>query len=137
MLTVLIDWIASISVPSGAGGRPALAGATVLAAPCVTTADGDRDGLPTVILEAMACGVPVVSTPISAIPELVVEGETGLLVAERDAQALAEALVRLADAPDLVVKLTRAARAAVEEHHDHGRNAARLAGLFREGSRCD
>ena len=53
--------------------------------------DGNRDGLPTVLIEAMALGVPVVATPVTGIPELVADGVTGLLVPERDPAALANA----------------------------------------------
>ncbi|MEO1208329.1 MAG: glycosyltransferase [Cyanobacteria bacterium J06638_20] len=63
--------------------------------PCVVTEDGDRDGIPNVLLEAMATGLPVVSTDISGIGELVQSGHNGLLVPERDAVALADALQRL------------------------------------------
>jgi glycosyltransferase involved in cell wall biosynthesis len=63
--------------------------------PCVVTEDGDRDGIPNVLLEAMATGLPVVSTDISGIGELVQSGHNGLLVPERDAVALADALQQL------------------------------------------
>ncbi|MEB3355902.1 MAG: glycosyltransferase [Synechococcales bacterium] len=63
--------------------------------PCVVTEDGDRDGIPNVLLEAMAMGLPVVSTNVSGIGELVQSGENGLLVPERDALALADALETL------------------------------------------
>ncbi|HET6694179.1 MAG TPA: glycosyltransferase, partial [Pedococcus sp.] len=55
-------------------------GAAALAAPCVVGADGNRDGLPTVVLEGLALGTPVVATPVTGIPEAVVDGRTGLLV---------------------------------------------------------
>jgi glycosyltransferase involved in cell wall biosynthesis len=104
--------------------------ADAFAAPCVTTPSGDRDGLPTVILEAMAAGVPVVATPVTAIPEIVRDGETGLLVPERGWERLADALAALHADRGLGLRLARAAREAVSELHDHARNAARLAKLF-------
>lgn len=63
--------------------------------PCTTAADGDRDGLPNVILEAMAMGLPVISTPTSAVPEAVEHGRTGLLVEPGDAVPLAAAIEHL------------------------------------------
>jgi len=103
------------------------AGATVFALPCVVAADGDHDGLPNVLLEAAACGVALVSTPVGGIPELVRDGETGLLVPERDPAALAEAVKRLlADAP-LRAKLAAAARRDVEQRFGIEANVRRLA----------
>jgi glycosyltransferase involved in cell wall biosynthesis len=70
-------------------------GAAVLAAPCIVGSDGDRDGMPTVLLEAMAVGTPCVATNVTAIPELLTPGDAGLVVPERDPHALAGALERL------------------------------------------
>lgn len=107
-----------------------LRGAAVFAAPCVVGADGNRDGLPTVLLEAMALGVPCVSTPVTGIPEAIADGETGLLVAEHDAPGLAGALGRLLDDELLRVRLARAARARVEDRFDVDRNAAAMRALL-------
>jgi glycosyltransferase involved in cell wall biosynthesis len=67
---------------------------------CRIAADGDRDGLPNVLMEAQSQRLPCISTTVSAIPELIVSGETGLLVPAGDARALAEAISRLIAAPD-------------------------------------
>ena len=85
-----------------------VAAAGVLAAPCVHAADGDRDGLPTVLLEAMAVGTPCVSTPVAGIPEAVLADRTGLLVGERDPGALARAIERVLDDAALRVRLATA-----------------------------
>jgi glycosyltransferase involved in cell wall biosynthesis len=103
--------------------------AAVLAAPCVVGADGNRDGLPTVLLEALALGTPAVATPVTGIPELIRHGRTGLLVPERDPAALAAALARLLDDPALAARLAAAGRALVESSFDVERNAARLRDL--------
>src|SRR5436309_227413 len=84
--------------------------ATVFTLPCVVLDNGDRDGIPNVLVEAMRLGLPVVSTAVSGIPELVVDEETGLLVPPRDTEALASALARLPD--DAELRARRAAGAA-------------------------
>jgi colanic acid/amylovoran biosynthesis glycosyltransferase len=104
--------------------------AAVVAAPCVIGTDGDRDGLPTVLLEAMALGVPCVSTTVTGIPELVRDGVTGLCVPPRDPQALAAALERLLDDADLRVDLATRARRSIEQDFDIRRNAAHLREWF-------
>jgi glycosyltransferase involved in cell wall biosynthesis len=108
--------------------------AAVVAAPCVVGADGNRDGLPTVLIEAMAVGVPVVATPVTGIPELVEDGVTGLLVQEGDPDALAHALERLLADEALAQDLAAAARRRVEERFDLGHNVARLRQLFEEAT---
>jgi glycosyltransferase involved in cell wall biosynthesis len=78
--------------------------------PCVWAADGDVDGLPQMLMEAMACGVPVVSTRLVGIPDLVLHEQTGLLVEPGDSTALADVIARLAASPALREELARAAR---------------------------
>lgn len=102
----------------------------VLACPCVTGRDGNRDGLPTVLLEAMALGTPAIGTDVTGIPELVRDGETGLCVPEGDPEALADGLARLLASHELRDRLSRAARTAIERDFDITRNAARLRSLF-------
>jgi colanic acid/amylovoran biosynthesis glycosyltransferase len=76
-----------------------LAHATVFVLPCTREADGGMDNLPTVIMEGMAAGLPVISTPLGGIPEMVEDGANGELVPERDPAAIATALERLFDDP--------------------------------------
>ncbi len=78
----------------------ALSRAHVFIAPSVTSLSGDMEGIPTVLMEAMASGMPVVSTRHSGIPELVEEGVSGRLVAEKDVEALAQAILGMIDASD-------------------------------------
>lgn len=96
--------------------------------PAVVTPDGDRDGIPVVLMEAMVRGVPVVSTPVSGIPELVEHGRTGWLAPAADPVALADTITRVLALPaserDAV---TTRARSKVLEEFDVGRNAAALA----------
>jgi glycosyltransferase involved in cell wall biosynthesis len=107
-------------------------GADVLCLPCRVLSNGDRDGIPNVLVEAMSCGVAVVSTPVSGIPELVQDGVNGLLVPENDPQALADALRRLHEDRELLGRLARAGRETVRERFDGDRLAAELASLFKQ-----
>lgn len=100
--------------------------------PCRVLADGDRDGIPNVLVEAMAAGVPVVSTRVSGIPELVRDGANGILVEPEDAGALADALARLATNEGLRRTLAEGGVRTVREHFDGRRLAESLAALFRE-----
>jgi colanic acid/amylovoran biosynthesis glycosyltransferase len=104
--------------------------AAVVAAPCVEGLDGNRDGLPTVLLEAMALGAPCVSTAVTGIPELVEDGIAGLLIPQRDAGALANALLRILKHPELGRSLAVRARRRIEADFDIQRNAAHLRRLF-------
>ncbi|MCE6958615.1 glycosyltransferase [Cereibacter sphaeroides] len=89
------------------------------------------EGLPTVVMEAMAAGRPVIGTMVAGVPELVLPGETGHLVPAGDAQALAAAIERLAATPlETLAEMGHAARLRVLERHDINREAARLAQLF-------
>lgn len=90
------------------------------------------EGVPVVLMEAMAMGVPVVATRVMGIPELVDHGVTGLLVAPTRADALADALALLADAPALRRELARAGREKVVREFNLGRSAQRLRDLFQE-----
>ncbi len=107
-----------------------LGDADLLVAPSVPTAAGKREGLPVVLIEAMAAGVPVVASHLSGIPELVENDVTGLTVPPADAIALADAIERLAAEPALRERLACAGRARVEAEFDLARNARRLIGLF-------
>lgn len=91
--------------------------AHLFVAPSVTAADGDMEGIPVSLMEAMACGLPVVSTYHSGIPELVVDGVTGFLTPERDVDALALALQHLVEHPARWPAMGAAARAVVERQH--------------------
>jgi colanic acid/amylovoran biosynthesis glycosyltransferase len=88
--------------------RSRLAGATLFVLPCIAEPSGAMDNLPTVIMEAMAAGLPVVSTQIGGIPEMVVENETGLLVSPNDPSALADAIEKLLVDPALAKKFGQA-----------------------------
>ncbi len=100
--------------------------AAVFALPCVVGADGNRDGLPTVLLEAMAMGVPPVSTDLTGVPEIVDDEVNGLVVPQNDPAALAAALARLLADPALREHMGQAARAKAARDFDLHQNAAVL-----------
>jgi len=104
--------------------------AAVFALPCRVAADGDRDGIPNVLLEAVASGVPVVSTPVSGIPELIECDRSGLLVEPNHPGMLADALDRILESPELRARLTEAARAKLAAHFSLDHCSARLLALF-------
>jgi glycosyltransferase involved in cell wall biosynthesis len=104
--------------------------ATVFVLPCVVTEDGDRDGIPNVILEAMKARVPVISTPVSGIPEVVRDGETGIVVPERDGRAIADGVERVLEDVEFVDAITESAQQLVEAEFDLDRNVSRLLAEF-------
>lgn len=108
--------------------------AAVFAAPCIVGRDGNRDGLPTVLLEAMALGTPCVSTDVTGIPEVVRDGHTGLCVAQEAAGPLADALGSLLANSDKRVRLARNARALIDAEFDVHRNAGAVRRLFDPGT---
>jgi glycosyltransferase involved in cell wall biosynthesis len=103
----------------------------ILVAPSVPTAGGKREGLPVVLIEAMAAGVPVVASHLSGIPELVENDVTGLTVPPGDSGAIADAIAGLAADPALRTRLAEAGRARVAADFDLDRSARRLISLFR------
>jgi len=104
--------------------------AAVFAAPCVVGRDGNRDGLPTVLLEAMALGTPCVSTPVTGIPEVIQDGVTGLLAPERDPRELAAAVGRVLDDRQLAAMCAQNGRALMEGAFNLTQNAALLRQQF-------
>lgn len=96
----------------------------------IVAQNGERDGLPNVILEAMAYGVPVVASNLTAIPEAVTDGETGLLAAAGSPQELAAQLERVLSDDELRTRLTRNARRLVEDEFDLMKNTVQLGALF-------
>lgn len=101
-------------------------GAHVVAAPSIIDSSGDRDGLPNVVLEAMASGRAVIASDVSAISSAVVNEETGLLVPPGDPLALASALERVATNISLCAELGRRARKRVEQDYEVGRCTERF-----------
>jgi colanic acid/amylovoran biosynthesis glycosyltransferase len=109
-----------------------LQSADVFLAPSVTGTDGDIEGVPVAILEAMAAGLPVVSTHHSAIPELVADGRSGFLVEEHDVDGLARRLSELATDLDLRMRMGAAGASIVATEFDINVLTDRLEGFYRD-----
>jgi glycosyltransferase involved in cell wall biosynthesis len=106
--------------------------ASAFCLPCRVLDNGDRDGIPNVLAEAMACGAPVVTTPISGIPEIVRDGVNGLFVQPDDPESLAAAVMRLREDRALASRISEEAAATVQRELDGERLALTLQSLFRE-----
>jgi len=104
--------------------------ADIFLAPSVTSKDGDQEGTPTVIIEAQARGLPVLSTRHSGIPEMVQDGISGFLIPERDSEALAEKLKLLCQHPEMRGEMGKAGRDWVERHHDINKLNDQLVRLY-------
>ncbi|MDQ0866981.1 glycosyltransferase [Arthrobacter globiformis] len=101
----------------------------VFVAPCVVAADGNADGMPTVLLEAMATGAPCISTAVTGIPEVVHNGRTGILTPPGDPHLLAQAIRRMSAPSTNRVSLARNARALIERDYDVRNQAEMLRAL--------
>ena len=108
--------------------------ADIFALASTTDAEGATDVFPTVILEAMASARPVVSTRLAGIPELVVDGETGMLAPPGDSSALAHALGQLLRDPDLRSRFGNAGRERIEQHFRIEQTVAPLMEMFERSS---
>ncbi len=104
--------------------------ATVFCLPCIIGDDGNRDALPTVLLEALAMGLPCISTPVTGIPEILDQGRVGRLVPERDSGAVTTALCELLDAPEQRLEFARLGRTRAEELFDARSAGETLKGWF-------
>ena len=109
--------------------------ATTFCLPCRVLDNGDRDGIPNVLMEAMACGVPVITTTVSGIPEIITDGVNGQLVPPDDPEALAAALLCLDRDPQLARRLALEGQDTVRERFDGEVFASSLSALFREAVR--
>ncbi|WOD39268.1 glycosyltransferase [Nodosilinea sp. E11] len=104
----------------------------ILLAPSITASDGNQEGIPVALMEAMAMGLPVVSTYHSGIPELVEDGQCGYLVPEQDVDSLTEKLKQLVQQPELWLAMGTAGRQKVEREYNIHRLNAQLADLFEQ-----
>lgn len=89
---------------------------TVYCLPCVWASDNDADGLPQMLMENMACGLPAISTRLVGIPDLILDGETGLLVEPNNAEQIADAIQKIAADPALAKRLAENGRQHILDH---------------------
>jgi len=106
--------------------------ASVFVAPSVIAENGDRDGIPNVILEAMAMGVPVVGTKVSGIPEVVINGETGVLVSPHNIKELAHAIEDVLKGKLPMDDLIQGGRKKIQEEFNIDNNVKQLIGIFKD-----
>jgi glycosyltransferase involved in cell wall biosynthesis len=104
----------------------AIAGAALVVLPSIVAADGQMEGIPVALMEAMACGRAVISTAISGIPELVEDGVTGILVPPKDAAALAQGMRTLLEEPRLAEEMGRRGSRKVRSEFSVGESVSRL-----------
>ena len=142
-LQARIDKLGLSDSVSMLGARPhveimeSLGSASVFVLPCVIAANGDRDATPNVLLEAMAKAIPVISTKLSGIPEIIEEGVDGLLVDPQDAQAIANALVKIQTDPGVADEIRRNGRNKVERLFSITRNVEEFLASIESGDEIE
>ena len=104
----------------------------ILLAPSITAKNGDREGIPVALMEAMAMGLPVISSLHSGIPELVTDGISGFLIPERDVEGIAAKLNFLIEHPEMWSQMGKAGRAIVEANYDINKLNHRLLEIYQE-----
>jgi colanic acid/amylovoran biosynthesis glycosyltransferase len=112
--------------------RRLMSSATVICQPCLVGADGNRDALPTVLVEALACGLPAISTPVTGIPEILDGGRAGIIVPEKAPAALAAALQDLLEDTGRREWFARVGRERAETLFDRDKISAELNSWFQE-----
>jgi len=108
----------------------------VMALPCIVGADGNRDALPTVLLEALAAGLPILSTPVGGVEEIADFGRAGVIVPPADANAVAVELTRLLRDPSRQAALSKAGRLRAEQCFDLTTNVGRLLSWYQNGRKA-
>jgi glycosyltransferase involved in cell wall biosynthesis len=104
--------------------------ASIFAAPAIVADDGNRDGLPTSILESMALGVPCISTDVTGIPEVLKNNETGIIVPQNNSVELANAIEKLLNDSELSILMSKNARKLIESDFDISKNSAKIREIF-------
>jgi glycosyltransferase involved in cell wall biosynthesis len=102
--------------------------------PCVVSSDGDRDSIPVALIEAMSMELPVISTSVSGIPELVKDGENGLLVKPKDSQSLAAAIEKLLYDPETCERMGKEGRKTIQDQFNIKKSASALKEIFQDVS---
>lgn len=113
--------------------RAYMARASLMSLPCIVGNDGNRDALPTVLLEALSSGLPIVSTPVGGVEEIADHGQAGVIVPENDVGALANSMRELLQNPQRLAELSVSGRARAESTFDLSTNVGKLKGWFEKG----
>ncbi|MEX0661973.1 MAG: glycosyltransferase [Balneolaceae bacterium] len=103
----------------------------MLIVPSVQARDGDREGIPQTTVEGMATGIPAIASDHAGLPELIKDGETGLQVPERDANAIKEAIIKLVKNPEFVKKISLNGRKIVEKEHNLKTQVKKMEDLYK------
>jgi glycosyltransferase involved in cell wall biosynthesis len=103
---------------------------SIFVLPCVVSSDGDRDGIPVALMEAMSMELPVVSTDVSGIPELVKDGKNGLLVKQKDSKFLSDAIESLLNSPETCKRFGKEGRKTIMQEFDIHKNALAMRYFF-------
>jgi glycosyltransferase involved in cell wall biosynthesis len=106
--------------------------AHIFVLPCIQGKDNDMDGIPVVLMEAMAMSIPVISSAISGIPELIHDGRNGFLANPADPRSLLNAIQRIFKRPEIIPVFKQEARKTIEKDYDIHKNVERLSFLFRQ-----
>jgi colanic acid/amylovoran biosynthesis glycosyltransferase len=125
-LTGLTEHVTLLGAQKQEMVRTYLSRASMFVLPSVVTATGDRDGIPVALMEAMAVGLPVVSTRVSGIPELIAHGQCGLLAEPKDAADLSQCIEQLLLNPKLARQFALQARTVIEKEFDIAIEATKL-----------
>ena len=118
LATNLLKRYRFLGIQSPEAVRKWMQSSSVLVAPSITTAQGETEGLPMVILEAMAMKLPVVSSIHAGIPEAIIDGKTGFLTQQKDEQALAQSMLRLLQNNQIREHFAESGRQQVEQRFD-------------------
>ncbi len=112
--------------------RASLGAADLFVLPSIVAKDGQMEGLPVALMEALACGVPTVSTALSGIPEIIIDGVTGLLAAPGDAASLNRTMAAMVERGNATIDLAEAGRALVTREFDLWQSVSELSALLAE-----
>lgn len=126
----LLNLVEFVGAANSAEVQRLLSVSDLFVLPCIATSEGDMDGIPVSLMEAMAAGVPVISTPISGIPELIENQISGLLVEPGDGSALADAIQLMVEDADLRKRISTAAGNRITERFQLATNVSELKELF-------
>lgn len=107
-----------------------------MAAPCIVGEDGNQDGLPTVLLEAMALGIPCIATDVTGIPEAIINGVTGIIVEQNNAMELSQALEMILNDEQLQRTISQQARNLIEERFNIETNTVAIREIFERNVLC-